>query len=376
MNSGQTVMVVLGTRPEVVKLAPVVGALRELGVDTRVVFTSQHRELAATIASAFGLVPDHDLDLMTAGQVPSQVMARVLESIDTVYAAEQPALVMVQGDTTTAVAAALAAYHRMIPVAHVEAGLRTDSIYNPFPEEMNRRLIGRIAALHFAATQANRQALLAEAVAADTVHVTGNPVIDALRHILASPQGSRLPEVARGVLDRGRRLLLLTSHRRENFGAPQQAIFQAIGDVIRDHDDVEVVLPVHPNPAVLAAVESHLPRHERVHAVAPMPYPAFLRLLASSYMVLTDSGGLQEEAPALGKPTLILRTTTERAEIVEAGSGLLVGVERSAIVAEVSRLLNNPEHYERMAVPRFPFGEGGAAPRIADVVRNWLAAAR
>lgn len=372
MDSKQSVMVVLGTRPEVIKLAPVIAALRgdSSAFSTRVVFTSQHREMAASIAAAFALVPDNDLGIMTPGQTPPEVMARVIAALDPVLAAAAPGLVVVQGDTTTALAAALAAYYRQIPVAHVEAGLRTESLYNPFPEEMNRRLISRLASLHFAATDANRETLLAENVPAGSIHVTGNPVIDALRMIVESDAPP--PPLVQAVRERGNRLLLLTTHRRENFGAPQHEIFRAIGSIVDAFADVEVVFPVHPNPAVTESVASWLPAHDRVHAVAPMEYPEFVRLLAASHLVLTDSGGLQEEAPALGRPVLILRTTTEREEIVRCGGARLVGIDHDAIVAEASRLLADTEAYDAMAVPRFPFGSPGASERIAGHVRDWM----
>lgn len=361
----------LGTRPEVVKLAPVVRALRARAPAVRVAFTSQHRELARGIGDVFDLRADFDLDIMTAAQQPHQVAARVQEGLQGVMAEVRPALVMVQGDTTTAMAAAMAAFYGKIPVAHVEAGLRTNDPYNPFPEEMNRRLITRLAVLHFAATHANRRALLAEGVADAAIHVTGNPVIDAVEWILAD-RGAELLEVARDVSRRGNRILLLTTHRRENFGAPQAAILRAVGSIVEMFPDVEVVFPVHPNPVVRAAVAEHLPVHPRIHRLGPLEYPAFINLLSASHLVLTDSGGLQEEAPALGKPTLVLRTTTEREEMIAAGSGLLVGIEQDAIVAAAAALLSDDAAYSAMATPRFPFGEGGASERIAAVVADWL----
>lgn len=363
----------LGTRPEVIKLAPVVRALRARDdvPAVRVAFTSQHRELARGIAETFDLRADFDLDIMTAAQQPHQVAARVQEGLQGVLAEVRPALVMVQGDTTTAMAAAMAAFYAKIPVAHVEAGLRTDDLYNPFPEEMNRRLITRLAALHFAATHANRDALLAEGVPDAAIHVTGNPVIDAVEWILADGR-AELPEVARAVIERGNRLLLLTTHRRENFGAPQAAILRAVGSIVGMFPDVEVVFPVHPNPAVHKAVAEHLPEHSRIHRLGPLEYLAFINLLAVSHLVLTDSGGLQEEAPALGKPTLVLRTTTEREEMIAAGSGLLVGTEQDVIVSAAVALLSDDAAYRAMATPRFPFGEGGASERIAAAVADWL----
>ncbi|HVZ40548.1 MAG TPA: UDP-N-acetylglucosamine 2-epimerase (non-hydrolyzing) [Candidatus Kapabacteria bacterium] len=374
MNRSTRVDVILGTRPEVIKLAPVIAALRAAHVETRVIFTSQHRELAATSASAFGLKPDLDLDLMTPGQSPSQLAARVLSSLDAYFANDPPGLVVVQGDTTTTMSAALAAFHRGIPIAHVEAGLRTDSPVNPFPEEMNRRLATRLATLHCAATEANRQALLRENVPAAGIHVTGNTVIDALASILADTSEDVQPELAKAVAARGNRLLLFTTHRRENFGEPQREILSALRRIVEEHPDLEAAFPVHPNPLVLAAVAEHLPPHPRIHRLEPMDYPAFVRLLAASHLVMTDSGGLQEEGPALGKPVLVLRTTTEREELIRSGGGLLVGVRCDDIVAAAGELLRDPALYQRMAVVRYPFGAAGAAERIARIIRRFITA--
>ncbi|MEP7217426.1 MAG: UDP-N-acetylglucosamine 2-epimerase (non-hydrolyzing) [Bacteroidota bacterium] len=365
----QRILVVMGTRPDVVKLAPVVHALRRVGdrFDTRVLFTSQHRDLAASMIEYFDLRPDHDLDIMTAGQSPSGITARLLGLLDDLYEAERPDRVIVLGDTTSAMAAAMAAFHRKISVAHVEAGLRTGSRYNPFPEEMNRRLITQLADLHFAATEANRENLLRENVHPGSIHVTGNPVIDALGHILNDPAATA-PRQASEILARRNRIILLTTHRRENFGEAQQAIFAAIGAIVEEHDDVEVVFPVHPNPAVAEAIAEWLPPHPRIHCIEPLDYPAFIRLLSLASLVLSDSGGLQEEAPALGRPLLVLRSTTERREAVDAGAAILAGVEEEAIVLHARRLLTDADVYAAMAVPRFPFGAGGAAERIVE----WL----
>lgn len=364
------ILVAFGTRPEAVKLAPVIRALREASdrFATVVVFTSQHRDLASSIIEYFDIRPDYNLDVMTMAQSPSEVTARVLGAIEGVYMRESPDLVLVQGDTTTAMASALGAFYRKIPAAHVEAGLRTGSIYNPFPEEMNRRLIGTLASLHLAATDANRDALLHENVAAETIHVTGNPVIDALRMILDDKGRSVPPAIASEIIARGNRIVLLTTHRRENFGEPQREIFHAVSTIVEQHPSIEIIFPVHPNPVVAEAIRSDLPPHPRIHLIEPLDYPPFIHLLSMSHLVLTDSGGLQEEAPALGVPVLILRTTTEREEVITAGSGRLVGVRKDAIIAAVDELLNDNEVYARMAVRRYPFGEGGAAGKILQIL--------
>jgi len=368
MSEPKNIIVIIGTRPDVVKLAPVIGALRRRPerYATRVLFTSQHRELAASILRYFDLRPDHDLDIMTAGQFPSEVTARVLLRAGEIFDLEQPDLVMVQGDTTSAMAAALGAFYRKIPVVHVEAGLRTDEMYDPFPEEMNRRLITRLATFHCAATEANRAALLRENVPAENIHVTGNPVIDALRTIIADPR-IKAPGIADDIAGRGNRLVVLTTHRRENFGGPQREIFRAVRGVIERHPHLEIVFPVHPNPRVAAAIAEHLPDHPRIHPIEPLDYPQFIHLLARAYFVMTDSGGLQEEAPALGKPVLVLRATTERQELVASGSGMLAGVDGDAIMNAVDRLMTDHALYESMAVQRYPFGEGDAGERIAEL---------
>lgn len=367
MTDTINVIVVIGTRPDVVKLAPVIAALcrRPERFRTRVVFTSQHRELAASILGYFHVRPDYDLDVMTAGQSLSDITARVLSSIGNVYEQERPDLVLVQGDTTSAMAAALEAFHRKIPVGHVEAGLRTEEMYDPFPEEMNRRLITQLASLHFPATEANRTALLRENVPAGRIWVTGNPVIDALRQIMADPS-LQTPALAGEIVERGNRLVVLTTHRRENFGEAQREIFRAVRAVIDAHPDLEIIFPVHPNPAVMATIAEHLPEHPRLHRIQPMNYPEFIRLLASAHFVMTDSGGLQEEAPALGKPVLVLRATTERQELIASGSGLLVGIRSEDIIAAVQRLMTDHNLYARMAVPRYPFGEGDAAEMVVS----------
>jgi len=365
----KNIIVVIATRPDIIKLAPVIRALRDdaerFGV--KVLFTSQHRDLAAPLLEYFAIEPDFNLDVMTAGQSPEGVTARVLERAGEVFAGESPDWVVVQGDTTSAMASAMAAYYRKIPVAHVEAGLRTDTIYNPFPEEMNRRLITRLAGLHCAATAMNRRALLDEGVPDATIHVTGNPVIDAMSMILERDDASA-PPIAREIASREHMLLLLTTHRRENFGDAQREIFRAVTAIVEEHPSVEVVFSVHPNPAVSEAIARHLPAHPRIHRIAPLDYPAFIHLLALSGLVLSDSGGIQEEAPALGKPLLILRTTTERPEAVDAGSARLVGVGFEEITAAARDILLNNERYAAMATPRFPFGEGDAAGKIAEAL--------
>jgi UDP-N-acetylglucosamine 2-epimerase (non-hydrolysing) len=360
------ITVIFGTRPEAIKLAPVIGALKQReGIETCVVLTAQHRDLVDPVLDFFGIVPDHDLDIMAAAQSPSDVTVRVLASLQELFSNQPSDCVIVQGDTTSAMAAAMAAFYRKIPVVHVEAGLRTPDRYNPFPEEMNRRLTSQLTTLHCAATESNRENLLRENIAPESIIVTGNPVIDALMQITS--RNEPLPP-ALAEIDTTKRIILLTTHRRENFGQPQQNIFEAVNTIIEKHDDVEVVFPVHPNPAVKEAVERHLKKHPRIRLIEPLDYIAFVRLMAMSYFIMSDSGGLQEEAPALGRPILVLRTTTEREEVIRAGNARLVGVDRDTIINNAEELLTQQDVYERMSQPSFPFGSGGAAERIVGVV--------
>lgn len=364
-NSKLPLLFVLGTRPEAIKLAPVIRKIRDDGGSPRLLFTAQHRTLASDVLEYFGIVPDFDLDIMIDGQSPSGVAARVLEGVDSILELESPEVVIVQGDTTTAMATALAAFHRRIPVAHVEAGLRSGVIDDPFPEEVNRRLIARVASRHFAPTERNRANLLAEGVRDEQITVTGNTVIDALEMIMADRRPELVPPICREFDERKRKLVLLTTHRRENFGAGQRGIFRAVRTIVDEIEDIEIVFPMHPNPEVAKGVAEHLPDHPRIHRISPIEYPSFIHLLSRAWLIMTDSGGLQEEAPALGVPTLVLRRTTERPELVESGSGLLVGIEAGAIVEAVACLHKDSDRYRNMARRRHPFGASGAAAIIA-----------
>lgn len=364
-----TILFVLGTRPEAVKLAPVIAAFRTATwCSVRVVLTDQHPEMVGPILQLFGIAPDTRLQVMRRGQSPLRLATRVMEKLEPVLTALQPNLVIVQGDTTSAMAAAMAAFHQKIPVAHVEAGLRTNNRYSPFPEEMNRRVITQLATLHCAATNANRHRLLAEGVPPEAIAVTGNPVIDTLQQITAS-QPVAMPTIPG--LDPQNRLVVVTTHRRENFGDPQAQILQSVGLLVERFPDVAVVLPVHPNPHVRRAVDAHLPSHPRIHAIAPLGYPEFISLVARSFFVMSDSGGLQEESPALGKPLLVLRTETEREEVVESGSGMIVPLRSGAIAEAAGALLTNASLYRTMSRKRFPFGRGNAATKILKQVERW-----
>jgi len=362
------VLSVFGTRPEAVKMAPVVRELeRRAEFESLVCVSAQHREMLDQVTEAFGIRVDFDLDVMTPGQSPEATVARVLERLPPLLAETSPAILLVQGDTMTTFAAALAAHLRKIPSGHVEAGLRTWDRYRPFPEEMNRVLTTRLASLHFPPTPKARQNLLAEGVAETDVYLTGNTVIDALLQTVREGYRFRTPGLAG--LDPARRLVLVTTHRRESFGAPLRETCGAIRDLGARFPDLEFVLPVHPNPEVKGPVESLLGGAPGVRLVPPVDYVEFVHLLARAHLVLTDSGGIQEEAPALGKPVLVLREITERPEGVEAGTAVIVGTDRGRIVAHASELLTDPAAYHRMATAVNPYGDGSASRRIADALQ-------
>jgi UDP-N-acetylglucosamine 2-epimerase (non-hydrolysing) len=362
------ILCAVGTRPEAIKMAPVVLALAaRQDLTPRLVLTGQHAGLPAQALDSFGLTAACDLGALRAGQGLNGLLARLLDGLDALLAEAPPALALAQGDTTTVLAVALACFHRGIPFGHVEAGLRTGDLAQPFPEEFNRLTAGRLAALHFAPTEAARAALLAEGVAPGRVHVTGNTVIDALHAVAA-----RLPPPAPPVA--GRRLVLLTLHRRESFGAPAAEVFAAIRELCATLPELDVLFPVHPNPAIRGPAEAALAGHPQVRLVPPLDYPGLVEALRGAALVLTDSGGLQEEAPALGVPVLVLRQVTERPEAVALGVARLVGTGRARIVAEVTRLLRDPAAHAAMARGGSPYGDGQAAPRIAAIIADWLGA--
>lgn len=369
----QTVLVIFGTRPEAIKMFPVVHALR---ADPRfrvvVCVSAQHRGMLDQVMEVAGITADHDLDVMRPDQSLDTLTAALLTGLGRVMDAETPDWVVVQGDTATAMAGALAAYYRKIRVAHVEAGLRSHNIYHPWPEEVNRKIIGTIAALHCAPTTTAQAALLAENVAAEAIHVTGNTVIDALHWVTARIAAE--PALASGLAElearfAGRRIIGVTSHRRENFGGGLEAIARAIR-TIAARPDVALIFPVHPNPNVRRVMEAELAGLANVALIEPLDYPHFARLLDLAEIMLTDSGGVQEEAPALGKPVLVMRETTERPEGVEAGTARLVGTDPARIVTEIFTLLDDKAAYSSMARAHNPFGDGHAARRIVELIAN------
>jgi len=361
------VLSVFGTRPEAIKLAPVIKELEtRSGVTSRVCVTAQHREMLDQVLALFGIVPHYDLDIMQPDQKLDRLTADVLTRLTPVIHAEHPTWVLVQGDTTTMLAASLTAFYLGVKVAHVEAGLRTGDKRCPFPEEINRRIAGVIADLHFAPTNWARDNLLSEGIPAARVVVTGNPVIDALSTVASMPYDPKVGPLASVPWDK--RLILVTAHRRENFGTPLENICDALQEIAACFDDVHIVYPVHPNPNVRLPVYQLLKSVPNVTLVPPLNYLSLVYLMKQCYLVLTDSGGIQEEAPSLGKPVLVLREKTERLEGVQAGTVKVVGTQRSRIVAEVARLLENRSEYVRMARAVNPYGDGRAAHRIVNAL--------
>lgn len=364
------VMVVFGTRPEAIKMAPVIKELKKVeDIQTIVAVTAQHRDMLDQVLSLFKIVPDYDLNLMQKQQDLYTITTGVLNGLRDILVKEKPDLVLVHGDTSTTFVAALASFYERIHVGHVEAGLRTRNKYSPFPEEMNRSLTGRLAELHFAPTDTARENLLAEAVAAFKIWVTGNTVIDALLDTVRTDYvfPSDFPR-----LDFDRRLLLVTTHRRENWGDRMRDIYEALLELTDEFEDIEVVFPVHKNPIVKDLALEMLGGRERFHLIEPLDYEPFANLMRKVHLILTDSGGLQEEAPSLGKPVLVLRDTTERPEAVKAGTVKLVGTNRQAIVREARLLLQDQSEYEKMAMAINPYGDGKAAQRIVNVIIDFL----
>lgn len=382
MTAPYRVTIVIGTRPEAIKLAPVILALRpDAAFACRVCATAQHREMLDQVLPVFGLAPDEDLGLMRPRQSLADLTARALCRLQRSFRRDRPDLVLVQGDTTSVLCAALAAFYNHIPVGHVEAGLRTGDLGAPWPEEGNRVLTARLARLHFAPTERARQNLLREGIPPENVHLTGNTVIDALQYVCAAPAppaaavAAELGAVAG--LPGDARVVLITGHRRENVGAGLNRICRAISTLAARFPAVHFVYPVHPNPAVRAPVARLLgrPPGANVHLVAPLPYPTFVRLMTRACLILTDSGGVQEEAASLGRPLLVMREATERPEGLEAGCARLVGTDEERIVAEAARLLTDAGAYAAMARAHNPYGDGQAAGRIVEACRAFLAQA-
>ena len=365
------VAVVFGTRPEAIKMAPIVKELERRSMAPLTIVTAQHRDMLDQELEVFKIKPRYDLDIMKHDQDLFHVTTEVLNEIKPVLAKEKPDIILVQGDTTTTFATALAAYYFKIPVGHVEAGLRTGNKFNPFPEEINRQLTTRLTDFHFAPTEWGKNNLLREGIAAESIFVTGNTVIDALLMIVDPAYVFTEPTLRRvDFVDS--RVVLITSHRRENFGEPMVNIFSACRDLVLENPDIQLIYPVHPNPNVQKTAREILGEVPRVHLIKPLDYRPFVQLMNKSYLILTDSGGVQEEAPTLGKPVLVLRKTTERPEAIEAGTAKLVGTDRDAIFNQAQLLLSDKSAYNEMATKANPYGDGKAAGRIIDIVRARL----
>ena len=361
------VMSVFGTRPEAVKMLPLVKRIRATpGLESIVCITAQHREMLDQVLRTFEVTPDYDLNLMTPRQTLTDITTRVLTGMEEVLEKAQPDIVLVHGDTTTSFSAALAAFYKQIPVGHVEAGLRTGNMYSPFPEEANRSLTGRLATFHFAPTELNRANLARENITRG-VYVTGNTVIDALLSIVRDGYAFE-DETLCSMTFGNERTILMTAHRRENLGQPMRNIFSAVLEVVNEYEDLRLIYPMHKNPAVREPAEEILGNHPRIHLIEPIGVGDMHNLFAKCYMILTDSGGIQEEAPALGKPVLVLRTETERPEAVETGVVRVVGVERENVAREIRLLLDSPEAYAKMSNAKNPYGDGHASERICDAI--------
>ncbi len=366
------VMSVFGTRPEAIKMAPLVKALEKAqGIENLVCVTAQHRQMLDQVLEQFNIIPDYDLNLMKAGQTLASITSGVLEGLTKVLTEAKPDLVLVHGDTTTSTVAAMAAFYQQIPVGHVEAGLRSFDMYSPFPEEMNRCLTGRMATLHFAPTERNRENLEKEGIT-ENVYVVGNTVIDALMQMVHNDYAFKNEALRVLPLNEGR-WVMMTAHRRENLGAPLEAICRAVRRLADEHLDVHFVYPVHLNPAVRNTAFEMLSGHDRIHLIDPIEVEDMHNLMKRSFLVMTDSGGLQEEAPALGKPVIVLRTETERPEVVEAGKAILAGVDEEKIYEAGKLLLNDAAEYEKMAQAINPYGDGHTCEKIVEIIkaRQW-----
>jgi UDP-N-acetylglucosamine 2-epimerase (non-hydrolysing) len=374
------VLSIFGTRPEAIKMAPVIQELERYGnqIESVICLSAQHREMLDQVLGIFGMKPDIDLDLMEENQTLPSLTSRAMGKLTAALEKVEPDLVLVQGDTTTAMVAGLSAFYRKIAVGHVEAGLRTSVRYVPFPEEMNRRLLGVLATYHFAPTERAVASLRREGISEENIFLTGNPVIDALQWIGGRPPAVRTCrlldalgiESEKGGSPDGLRTLLVTAHRRESFGLPLTQICKALESLVRRNPDIQIVYPVHLNPNVRRPVFDILGATPRVQLIDPVPYETLVHLMIRSYLILTDSGGIQEEGPAVGKPVLVLRDETERPEGVEAGTARVVGTDSVRIVEETERLLNDPDVYRRMACAVSPYGDGHAAQRIVQIIRE------
>lgn len=367
------VMSVFGTRPEAIKMAPVVKALEaDDAIESIVCVTAQHREMLDQVLELFQIKPDYDLDIMQHGQTLSDITCRILKGLEGVIQEVKPDIVLVHGDTTTTLAASLASFYNHTKVGHVEAGLRSLDLYSPFPEELNRSLTGRIANLHFSPTQSNVENLIREGIDEKTIYKVGNTVIDALINVIKEEYIFE-DEGLNHIDYENRKVILLTAHRRENLGDPMRSIFSAVRRIVDNYEDVELIFPMHKNPKVRELAQLYLGGTQRIHLIEPLEYEPFANLMAKADIILTDSGGIQEEAPALGKPVLVLRKETERPEAVEAGTVLLAGIEENTIYDMTAELLSDNEAYDKMANAVNPYGDGKTSKRITEIIKSYFA---
>ena len=363
------VMSIFGTRPEAIKMAPLVKKLQETEeIDSVLCVTAQHRQMLDMVLDLFELKADYDLDIMEHGQSISDITVKVLKGMENILQEVKPDIVLVHGDTSTTFVGALAAFYQQIPVGHVEAGLRSGNIYSPYPEEMNRKLTTNLASLYFAPTTGNYDNLIKENITSEKIFITGNTVIDALLQVVKEEYVFDNP-LLNGIDYRNKKVIVMTCHRRENWGEPMENIFKAVVDIKERHKDVEIIFPVHLNPKIRELAKDIMGNMEGVHLIEPLDYEPFVNLLNKAHLILTDSGGIQEEAPALGKPILVLREETERPEAVGAGTVKIVGVDRDKIIKEVEELLSNPKSYSQMANATNPYGDGRACERIVDALK-------
>lgn len=364
------VLTVFGTRPEAIKMAPIVKTMEQYeGIENIVCVTAQHRQMLDQVLNLFDIKPDYDLNIFKPGQTLTEITTRALKGLENIIIETQPDLLLVQGDTTTVFAGALAAFYQKVKIGHVEAGLRSGNLYSPYPEEANRKLTGIITDFHFAPTERNRQNLLAEGYPDEKIFITGNTVIDALFHVIKEDYVFQ-EELLNNIDFDNKKIILLTAHRRENIGAPMENIFKAILNIIEKYEDAEVVFPIHLNPKVRTIAYEVFNNHPRIHLIEPLEYEPFTNLMAKSHIVVTDSGGLQEEAPSLGKPVLVVREETERPEGIIAGTAKLVGTKEKNLFTELDILLSNNNEYIKMANAVNPYGNGEASQRIVDIIQR------
>lgn len=365
------VLTVFGTRPEGIKMAPIIKVMEKTeGIENIICITAQHREMLDQVLNIFDIEPDYDLNIFKPGQTLTEITTRALEGLEKVIIETKPDVLLVQGDTTTVFSGALAAFYQKVKIGHVEAGLRSGNLYSPYPEEANRRLTGVLTNFHFAPTENNRQNLLREGYPDDRIFITGNTVIDALNYVVKEDYEFKDSNL-NNIDYKNKRVILLTSHRRENIGKPMEDIFSAVRDIVNKYSDVELIFPIHLNPKVRNIAHRVFDNQERVHIIEPLDYEPFTNLMARSYLVVTDSGGLQEEAPSLGKPVLVIREETERPEGIEAGTAKLVGTQYDNVYKELDILLSNEEEYHKMANAVNPYGDGKASERIVDIILKY-----